>query len=244
MVRISIGSEAKQLIPQKVLEWSITRRTSRPVEFTSNYYPDRSNPISAAAPKLKQGTKFSEWRWLVPKQYNCEGKAIYLDADQIVLSDIGELWDSIDEKSEKWFSAVVNAIGVFGNKIPELNKVQTSVMCMNLKKCNWDFTTLAKDVRNNRMTYAQLMQAAWVAREFVVELDPAWNHFGIVRPGTKLVHFSHVSSQPYRRPDHPHRETFQNELRSAVFEGYIEKQLVFDEIAMKHLHPVYGRMFL
>jgi lipopolysaccharide biosynthesis glycosyltransferase len=38
------------------------------------------------------GYSFSGFRWAIPESCNFEGRAIYMDADVIVLCDIAELW--------------------------------------------------------------------------------------------------------------------------------------------------------
>lgn len=233
VIRVSIGSEPLQRIPAEVLKSSIIRRTARPVEFTESWSPAGGwHPLMKGVPRLK-GTRFSLWRWLVPQVYQHTGRAIYLDADQVVLADIVELWNSLQHEH---LAAVINAEGFFGDKIPEKNHVQTSVMVMDCGKCDWDAAHRFRDVEVGRMSYKQLMQAAWLPRYLIRELPPGWNHFGICNQHTKLLHWSHVASQPYRKPDHPTAHVFAGELRAAVEAGHVSQELIRDEIQQGHLH--------
>lgn len=228
VIHVSIGSEPKQSVPAAVLRSSILRRTSRPVVFSASWMPESGwHPAITEAPALRPGTAFSGWRWLVPRLYANRGKAIYLDADQVVLSDIGELWDVLEPG--KSFAAVTDAIGFFGKKKkPEPGAIQTSVMVMDCERCDWDPIALFKDVEAGRLPYKTLMQAKFLPREAVQTIDPAWNHFGIRNDDTKLLHWSHVDSQPYRRPEHPTASVFREELHAAIRAGHVTRGQVYE----------------
>lgn len=240
VIRVSIGTEPKQRIASEVLKASIVRRTSRRVEFTESWTPAGWHHLMEVAPEIRNGTRFSTWRWMVPYLYGNHGKAIYLDADQVVLTDIAELWDALDSGAA--FAAVINAIGIFGKKTPEPNKVQTSVMAMNCRQCEWHPIKLLRECQSGRLTYRALMQAEWLPRDRIQELEPAWNHFGIKRADTKLLHWSHVKSQPYRDHTHPTADVFRRELLAAVEAGYIPRQEVFNAVTRKHLDAEWGRV--
>ena len=57
----------------------------------------------------------------------------------------------------------------------------------------------------------------------IQSIDPAWNHFNIVKDNTKLTHFSHVRSQPWRNPSHPLTRFWYKWLREAVHHGDISR---------------------
>lgn len=227
VIRISIGTEPLQWVASEVLKHSIRRRTERPVEFIESWTKAAGwHPLMSTVQKLKGGTGFNVWRWLTPQLYP-DGKAIYLDADQVVLADIGELWDQLQES--KTIACVTDAIGIFGGKkVPEPGKVQTSVMLMDVGKLRSAMQQCDPIGQCSRgsMAYRDLMQAAWLDRRQVQVLDPAWNHFGIVNEETKLIHYSHVASQPQKHPEHPAGWVFGTELRQAVADNVITvKQL-------------------
>lgn len=239
-IRVSIGSEPLQRVPAKVLRHSILSRTQRPVEFLESWDDKRGwHPLMERAPRLKNGTGFNTWRWLTPQYYGT-GKAIYLDSDQCVLADISDLWDSLPES--KTIAAVCNAVGVFGpKKIPEPGKVQTSVMVMDCAALKERARiALAAAHQNGKLKYKDLMQATWLPRDEVHELPPWWNMFGICPEGTKLIHYSHVSSQPWRENvRHPAAEVWWRELRAAVEAEYVTTAEVAQEVERGHIAPVY-----
>lgn len=236
VIRVSIGSEPLQYVPMQVLKASIVRRTKSLVEFTSSW--DRVagwHPLIKSLPRIPHGTSFNLWRWCVPSAYSFRGRVIYLDSDQIVLGDIAELWGLLP--ADKTIACVRNAVGIFGKKkTPEPNKNQTSVMVIDAAKAMWNAPAMAADVRDGRMVYADMMQAAWLSKDQVQEIDPGWNHFGILNESTKLLHYSHVKSQPYRDPRHPQAAAWCDELQWALRAGMVTPDDVRCEVDCRHLH--------
>lgn len=241
VIRISIGTEPSQYVASQVLRSSILRRTNRPVEFTESWTPEGGwHPLFKAAPAVRKGTKFSTWRWLVPAVYQHAGRAIYLDADQVVLGDIGELWDSLP--AGKSIAMVRNAVGIFGKKTPEPNHWQTSVMVMDCGRCEWDTDSLFNGVNQGLQQYRDLMQAAWLANDDLHEIDPAWNHFGIRTPDTKLIHYSHVSSQCWKCPEHISSYVWGAELMETIRKGRLSVETLRSEVEKRHIHKAWLKM--
>jgi len=103
VIRVFIGCPAndEDLESQAVLEYTLRKHASR--ELTIEWMKLSRDPVSfwysdAHAGKgwLTRGwaTPFSAFRWGVPARCGFEGKAIYLDIDMIVMSDIVELWET------------------------------------------------------------------------------------------------------------------------------------------------------
>lgn len=100
-VRIFVGCDPNgaDAESQAVLEWSIRKFSSLPVEITwmklsrdptSPYYSD---PETGTGWNTRQwATPFSGFRWSIPEVCNFNGRAIYMDSDIIVLADIAKLW--------------------------------------------------------------------------------------------------------------------------------------------------------
>lgn len=238
-IRISVGSEPMQWVACEVLKHSIRRRTERPVEFVESWSKSQGwHPLMQAAPNLKGGTGFNVWRWLTPNLFG-HGKAIYLDADQVVLADIGELWDQL--QAEKTIAVVTEAVGIFGpKKTPEPGKLQTSVMLMDCGKLRAAMQPCPiQQCDVGTMKYRDLMQGTWLDRQQVQSLDPGWNHFGVWTKETKLIHYSHVQSQCWRNPEHPAAWVWRTELRSAVTMGAISMKSLQQECAKGHVHQCF-----
>ena len=273
-VRVSIGTDPKSWIAALVLTSSIRRNTDREVEFTYSWTRDGGEVRGGTwheqvrnNPTLKQGTPFSGWRWLVPAAYANEGRAIYLDSDQVVLGDIGELFDwPLNSGSAafgdpaKLFAAVVGAEGVIGKHgPPDPDAVQTSVMLMDCARCDWRFSELVDIVNRGivpcltdrtmdphfatanpvRRAYGNLMQANWIPLTTIARLDRSWNAMNICPADTNLLHFTHSKSQPWRTGvlNDATGAMWANALRAAIDDGTLTVNDVRAAIHKSFIHP-------
>lgn len=228
---VYIGTEDAQLIPQKVLEYSIHKNAKKPVQ------------VRAVKQELERvgGTNFGFVRFLVPEYNGYQGKAIYLDADQLVFTDINELADLLDENHA--IALVNQPKGTFGNK-PVGQHNQTSVMVLNCDQLkSWDPKTMFSSVVPNRaelkedqIHYRDFMMLTWFDESKIQAIDPRWNHFNIVEPDSKLTHFSYVRSQPWKNPSHPLTKFWGNWLREAVRAGAVGRIELIKEVLNGAIH--------
>jgi hypothetical protein len=92
MLRVFIGYDPRQPVAYSVLQFSLVRRSSRPVAVTPL--------VIEQLPITRTGlTPFTFSRFLVPQLCNFEGLALFLDLDMLVQGDIAELFDLADEDS-------------------------------------------------------------------------------------------------------------------------------------------------
>lgn len=239
MIRIVIGTEANQLVPQKVLAYSIRKSSRRPVEILPVYQ------VQAR----KGGTNFGFVRFTVPGLNGFRGKAIYLDADQLVFSDIGELYDLLDDSHA--IALVNRPEGYFGGK-PVGSHNQTSVMVLNCEKLkHWDTSKIFENIIPNdqpvapgQIHYRDFMTLSWEDQGRIQALPPQWNHFNINRPDSKLTHFSFVRAQPWKSPRHALTPLWTKWLREALAENAVTKADVFKAILRRHMHPAFLRVLL
>ena len=228
---VYIGTEDDQLIPQKVLEYSIHKNAKTPVK------------IRAVKQEMERvgGTNFGFVRFLIPKLNNYQGKAIYLDADQLVFTDINELGSVLD--SEHSIGLVNQPQGTFGKKIVGQHN-QTSVMILDCEKLkSWNPDTMFEQVvpnrtelQSNQIHYRDFMMLSWFDQTQIQPLDPVWNHFNIVEPDSKLTHFSHVRSQPWKNPSHPLTEFWGKWLRDAIRAGAVSRITLIKEVLRGAVH--------
>jgi hypothetical protein len=236
MIQIAIGSEIRQRIPQQVLEYSIRKHTSAEVDIR---FP--TPPVRRVG-----GTRFGFARFCVPHAFGYGGRAIYLDADQLVLADLQELVDSLD--LDHAIGLVRNIEGTFAGK-PVEPRNETSVMVLDCAKLKaWDPGMLFDRVvpngavlRPGQIHYRDFMRLAWIDPEWIQPLDPRWNHYNLVRRDTKLVHFSHVREQPWKRPNHPLAAYWERWLAEAIDAGAVSRRDVLTAVARLHVHPHYLR---
>jgi hypothetical protein len=93
-VRVFVGCAAnhEDLESQAVLEWSIRKHASLPVEITwMRQSNDPDSPFHGWRTDA-WATPFTAFRWGIPAFCGYQGKAIYTDSDVIFMADIAELW--------------------------------------------------------------------------------------------------------------------------------------------------------
>lgn len=138
------------------------------------------------------GTPFTGFRFAVPELCNFEGRAIYLDADMLVLGDIDDLWS---EKIER------------GCGVRCWGPVRTDVSVID---CSWF------KHQSRWPTIALMKGSGWRAIHYINlldymggidgQLDRMWNDcdgYGYERgDNVQLIHYTHVThGQPYRPYD-------------------------------------------
>lgn len=100
-IKVFIGCDPNNcdLEQMMVLDYSIHKHTSQAVEIVwmqlshdanSFWYSDRDTQSGWRTEKW--ATPFSGFRWAIPAYCNYQGRAIYMDTDVIVLSDLAKLW--------------------------------------------------------------------------------------------------------------------------------------------------------
>lgn len=237
MIQVVIGTQANQTIPQRVLEYSIRKHCAGEVDIR----PTRQSQQRVG------GTKFGFVRFCVPEVFGFQGRAIYMDADQLVLADLQELVDSLD--ADHAIGLVRHIEGTFAGE-PVAPRNETSVMVLDCEKLKgWDPATLFSSVVPNerepgpgQIRYKDFIRLAWVDPALIQEIDPRWNHYNMHRDDSKLVHFSHVREQPWKRPAHPERAFWESWLVEAMGAGYVTRTDILSAVARLHLHPSFLRL--
>lgn len=224
-IRIFIGSEEKTRVPAAVLEHTVRRHASRPVEVTPMIGPEWEYPIDG----IKVGTGFSLRRWMIPAACGFDGYAIYLDADQILFADPCELYDLGRELLSAASSAPVLACTFQPDKYSKTPWPQTSVMVIDCGRAGgpyWQFriADVLAWLRANpgAQNYANLMHG--VGLPVAAPLPKWWNHLNGHTPGkTKLLHYTKEPEQPWYRPDHPLAHLWKAALVSALKAGAVTR---------------------
>jgi hypothetical protein len=140
---------------------------------------------------MSWGTPFSCFRFAVPELCNFEGRAIYLDADQLVLGDIGELWDMAPAST-------------FGLRSIDWRRTDVSVF-----DCGWagwqqPWWPEIKDMKQKKARVFEYIQLLKFHHALDASLPKEWNdcdgQLYSTAPGSvKLIHFTNVlCGQPYK----------------------------------------------
>ncbi len=102
-MKIFVGCDPNDcdLEQMMVLEYSLRKHASQPLEIHWMQLSHDPQSFWYSNPEQQQGwrsddwtTPFSGFRWAIPAFCQFEGRAIYMDADVVILSDIAELWNT------------------------------------------------------------------------------------------------------------------------------------------------------
>jgi hypothetical protein len=238
-MRVCVGADDSQLEAAAVLEHSIRKHASRPVEFNVMIDLDIPEPKD---PTNRAKTGFSFYRFMIPELCGYEGRALYLDCDMQVFADLAQLWripfgenkvlcTYQPEPPEQWKNNPAFAPGR-----------QMSVMMLDCSRLPWKIGEIIGGLDEGRYSYKQLMGDLAIVddAEIGTSIPPEWNSLEHYEPGvTKLVHYTAVPTQPWKNDKNPltwlwtdeFRETARDgnidreRLEHAVREGYVKKSL-------------------
>lgn len=214
-IRICIGTEDKTKIPCEVLKYSILKHASSPANIDFHELNGTSWKSAKDRP-FQIGTGFSLFRWYIPEMFDYQGYAIYLDADQIVLSDIQELWQSDQLYPNKNASIWCTYQNLH---------FETSVMFIDCAKAKdqWpNQKTIEAKLKNDqqRNYYRSLMWAKEI--KFAPQVIPNyWNALNSYEKDTRLIHYTIEATQPWYDPTHPLTAHWKRMLREAVEAGKV-----------------------
>lgn len=242
-VRIFIGSGDASALERKTLIHSIKKNTSRELEIW--HYNGTNNTIENETgeqrpcpkkPELakhhRYATEFSLFRFYIPQLCDFQGKALYLDSDMIVLSDIGELFDISLEGFD--FSAVPDA---YPSIAP--NRWALSTMLIDCNDCRFDLDAIFTQIQQRRFSYSEFSQMSKRVRNAlphrIKELPKNWNHFDKLEIDTKLIHYTDLDRQPWKFRYHRYGEVWFEFFREAIQSGSISGEEIETAIHKKYV---------
>jgi lipopolysaccharide biosynthesis glycosyltransferase len=226
-LKIFIGSGEQSLLERKVLIYSLHKHTQSNLDIavfngTHNAVEKGGQP-PALAPlplhlKYRNQTEFSLYRYLIPELCSFSGRALYLDSDMICLQDIGGLFD-VDVAGYD-FMAKREYADRDGEKMWGL-----SVMLINCERSRFPLEKIFEEIDRGLYTYTEFSQ---MGKKFLAhhpyqigEIDPSWNVFDHADPNTRLIHYTNLSTQPWKYPGHPQGELWFSYLREACAAGFV-----------------------
>lgn len=228
-VRVFIGTDEYQMIGAKVLAHTLRRTSSLPLEI--HYLSDYRAP-EPSTPELKTKTGFSFTRFLIPEICGYEGRAIYLDADMLVFSDIAELWSwPMDEGVSLLYARQPEERG---------RKPQYSVFVVDCARARWDARALVNALDAGKLDYRSLVYEFdhMASLEKSMALPFRWNALEFYEAGeTSLIHFTDMNRQPWVEPTNPNGHVFYAALRSALDAGNVSAEEIRDAVSKGYVHP-------
>jgi hypothetical protein len=225
-MRVFVGLDESQIVAARVLEHSIRKHASRPVRVIPML--DVPTPVPKD-PENRGRTGFSFSRFHIPELAGRRGRALYVDADMQVFSDLAELWDipfgdrkvlctRQDEVPEKWKDADWFKPGR-----------QMSVMLLDCERLDWDVEEIVGGLDEGRYNYRDLMfdMCVLAPEEIGDDVPPEWNHLEHYVPGkTKLLHYTVVPTQPWKNDENPLREVWMPDFEEAKRSGIVREEEV------------------
>ena len=232
--KIFVGVAERELVAFKVLEYSIHKYSSIPVQVIALPKVD----INPRKRNNRARTPFSFSRFLIPQLMNYQGRAVYLDSDMVVFSDVAELFSypmgnntiavtRQDSIPEKWKNNSHFSIGR-----------QFSVMVIDCSKALWKIKEIIRGLDEERFTYEQLLFSLSIEDSSNISdaLDPAWNMLEEFAPDkTKLLHFTVVPTQPWKDITHVLFPVWLQMFREAYINGYVQHSLVQKSVRRGHI---------
>ena len=214
-MRVFCGLDETQIVAARTLEYTIRKHASRPVRF----YPIFNVPAPVPKdPRNRGRTGFSFARFHIPKLSNHRGRALYVDADMQVFSDLAKLWEipfngakvmctRQDEAPTQWKDVSWFKPGR-----------QLSVMMLDCERLDWDVEEIVRGLDEGRYTYEQLMFELCIVdpREITDALPPEWNHLEHYEPGkTSLIHYTVVPTQPWKNDKNSNCDLWERDFGEA-----------------------------
>ena len=174
MIRVFIGYDPNETVAYHVLVNSIMEHTNHPVSITPLVL--KQLPLNRNRTEF-QSTEFSFSRFLVPYLCNYEGRAIFMDCDMVVKSDIAELWDlpmvgkGVNVVKHNYHPKEYNKFLDQKQSIYE-KKNWSSVIVFNNNMCR----ALTQKVVNEE-SGMYLHQFKWLPNDnYIGEVSNEWNH--------------------------------------------------------------------
>ncbi len=226
-IRVFVAATAAEWLPTRVLEFSIQETSELSVQLYRIATFERNIPIPLEL-RSRPRTPFSFQRFLIPELCAYQGKAIYLDADMQLFTDIGALWDS--PMCAHDLLTVSESTGG--------RKGQFSVMLLDCERLQWRIESIVQGLDENRYTYEKLMYEMCVASSVGRTLDPSWNSLEKYEPGqTRLLHYTDMDTQPWVSLNNPLGHLWVACLKRAIDASFITQEELAQEIAAGHVRP-------
>lgn len=239
-VRIFVGADRSQLLAIKVLEHSIKRHTQLPVEV----HPMVDLPVRVPESPLNwQRTGFSFSRFCIPELAGYQGRAIYMDADMLVFTDIADLWNIPFEGAKVIIQEDLPEDLPQGDKKPGAPKQrikQCAVMLLDCDRLDWHADRIIAGFDQGEYTYEKLMYELCILEESEIRyaVPFAWNSMEHYQPSeTALIHYTDMSTQPWVSVHNQHGHLWLAEVRMMLKSGLITTADIQQEIDLGYFRP-------
>lgn len=238
IVKVFVGADRSQALAIKVLEHSIKRHSSLPVEV----HPMIDLPVPQPQdPRNTQRTGFSFSRFCIPKLNSYKGKAIYMDADMIVFKDIKLLWEIPMDDAKVAIQSEVTKATLTVNKhgAPKKRIKQCAVMLINCSELKWDVNEIIAGMDKGKYNYEELMYHLCILdeKDIKYELPGHWNSLEYWDEDTSLLHYTDVATQPWTSTLNTNAKQWLDEVRMMLENGSLSWEELLKEIDLGYFRP-------
>jgi hypothetical protein len=255
-MRIYCGTDPSQDVATRVLEFTFRKHASGPIEFV----PMRELPIPLPKDEANRSrTAFSFFRFCIPELDGFRGRALYCDADMQVFADVAELWRIPFGEQKVLCTFQAEAPAHWKSHSFFRPGRQYSVMLLDCARLDWRIADIVRRMDAGEFGYQQLLhECCLVKPDEIDDRVPAeWNHldhFEGPAPGaepagprptgaTRLVHYTVVSTQPWKNDRNHLVPIWMRAFAEAVQAGAIERDLVVHGVGKGWLKPRLVRAF-
>ncbi len=235
-----MGADRSQLIAVKVLEHSIKRHTQLSVDVRAMV----DLPVRVPKDPLNwQRTGFSFSRFCIPELAGYQGKALYLDADMLVFTDIASLWDIPFDGAKMIIQAELPEAHQQTNKkpgAPAKRVKQCAVMLLDCNRLTWEIDDIIDGFDSGDYDYERLLYDLCILQEQDIKyaVPFRWNSMEHYEPGeTALIHYTDMATQPWVYAQNPWGDLWLAEVRLMLKDGILRRSHLKEEIALGHFRP-------
>ena len=227
-IRVYVGSREAQMLPVKVLEYSIRKHTDVPVKVMPLHHSEITFPMPQE-PENRPRTPFSFHRFFIPALAGYKGRAIYMDSDMLVFQNVRHLWTQPFHDAE--------LLAVRGDTYND-RRPQFSVMLLDCDRLRWEIKDIVAQLDRGELNYSQLMFEMKVAPSLRADIAPEWNSLESYEDGrTALLHYTDMDFQPWLSCDNKLGYLWMRSLFEAIDDGFITVAYVREQIRLGHVRP-------
>jgi hypothetical protein len=178
VIKVFIGYDHVESVAWHTMAASIYRQSSRPVAITPVNLTNLKDIFNRPRDP-KQSNEFSFSRFLVPYLCNYKGQGIFFDCDQMLRTDIAEIFTVMEEQPDKAVYVVKHTYEP-RDDVKYLNTVQYKYPRKNwssvvLWNCSHKKNRAVTPQFVNEATGLQLHRFSWLENHEIGELNIKWN---------------------------------------------------------------------
>lgn len=232
-IRIFIGTDVSRLGAAEVLRQSIIETASMPVRVETMERVHIPQPKDV---RQSQRTGFSFARWAIPELCGYKGRAIYIDADMMVFTDIKELWQW--PMGDATIAIVDGRDTSYCADWAKANKNETSVMVLDCAKAKWSLASLIEGLDGQYDYKSMMTDLCFLREEDIARTVPRrWNSMDYWNETVSLLHYTNVPTQPWVTVGNPYGHVWVNNVKRLIAEKKISRAFISEQVDKGYFRP-------